>query len=65
MGSTIVATGKQKLQIDLPDPTGIILTPSSVKLAKAATDPAATIKGLPTSQQYNVQVTYADGSSTW
>ncbi len=62
VGGKDLCTGSTPVKVDLPAPKQLIVTPKASTIAIAATDTAATIKGLPTSQQLQVQVLYQDGS---
>jgi len=61
-GKTLCA-GQAPVVVDLPAATSSSCQPANIKLAQSAGDPAATIKGLSTSQQLKVLVNYADGTT--
>ena len=58
-----LCNGTTPVLVDLPGAIAITVDPSQAKLAKSSGDPAALLKGLPTSQQLTVTVHYTDGSS--
>ena len=62
VAGTELCNGTAQVKVDLPAATSITVTPTTASVALSATDPAATIKGLPTTQAMQVQVNYADGT---
>ena len=58
-----LCNGSSPVTVDLPEAVGLLVTPQTAQLALNATDPAATLKGLPLTTQLTVTVVYADGST--
>ncbi|MFT5430487.1 MAG: hypothetical protein ACI9OJ_001162, partial [Myxococcota bacterium] len=63
INGTELCAGAAPVKVSLPEAVSITVIPENSTIAVSSSDPAATIKGLPTTQQLTVTVNYIDGST--